>query len=96
MIPGLTSKISEELIVAAATIRPKKDLIFVSGTTAIATIIPPYSGFSGILFIVATDAAGVATVTSGNIQVVVTMTTSKVNVFVFSKINQKWYPGAIS
>lgn len=96
MIPGLTSKISESNIVAAATIRPLTDLIFVSGTTALATIIPPYSGFSGILLVVATDEAGLATVTTGNIQLVVTMTTNQVNVFVFSKANNKWYPGAIS
>lgn len=96
MIPGLTSKISESSLVAAATITPQTDLVFVAGTTAIATIVPPYSGFSGILIVVPTDAAGVATLTTGNISVAVALTTGLATVFVYSKENALWYPGAIS
>lgn len=96
MIPGLTSRISEGNLVAATTITPKADLNFVAGTTAIATIRPPFEGFSGILFLVATDVAGVATLTTGNIALAVSLTTSKVTAFVYSKKNALWYPGAIS
>lgn len=96
MIPGLTTRLSESSLVAATTITPKSDLVFVSGTTAIATIKPPFEGFSGILFLVATDAAGVATLTTGNIALAVSLTTSQVCAFVYSKKNATWYPGAIS
>jgi hypothetical protein len=96
MIPGTTSKISEETIASAATISPKKDLVRLTGTTAIATIRPPYTGFSGILMLVPTNAAGVATLTSGNISVAVTMPQNRVTVLVYSKTGNTWYPGAIS
>jgi hypothetical protein len=96
MIPGLTTRLSESSLVAATTISPKSDLVFVSGTTAVATIHPPFEGFSGILFLVATDAAGFATTTAGNIQLVVSLTTSMAVPFLYSKVNAKWYPGAIS
>lgn len=96
MIPGLTTRISESNLVAATTITPKSDLVFVSGTTAIATIIPPFEGFSGVLFVVATDAAGVATLTTGNISLAVALTVNQVCAFVYSKKNATWYPGAIS
>ncbi len=96
MIPGLTTRLSESQLVTATTISPKSDVVFVSGTTAVATIIPPFEGFSGMIFIVATDAAGFATTTAGNIALVVSLTTSKATAFIYSKKNALWYPGAIS
>lgn len=96
MIPGLTTRLSEGQLVTATTISPKSDVVFISGTTAVATIIPPFEGFSGILFIVATDAAGFATTTAGNIQLVVSLTANVATAFIYSKKNAKWYPGAIS
>lgn len=96
MIPGLVSKLSEEVIVAAATIAPKSDLVRVSGTTAIATIVAPFGGgFSGHMIFVAT-AAGVNTVTSGNIQTAVTLNANVATVFVYSKLANKWFPGALA
>jgi hypothetical protein len=96
MIPGLTTRISEVKLTAAATIAPRGDLVIIAGTTAIATIVPPFAGFGGVLFLVATDAAGVSTLTTGNIALAVSLTTSKVCAFVYSSLNSKWYPGAIS
>jgi hypothetical protein len=97
MIPGFTTKLSEETLASAATIYPKKDLIILTGTTALATIVPAYGGgFSGVLFIVPTNAAGVATLTTDNIGVAVTMAQFRVTVLVWSKSQSKWYPGAIS
>lgn len=95
MIPGLTSKLSEEVLASATSISPKTDVVYLTGTTAIATIVPPYGGFSGILFVVPTGGA-VATTTAGNIAAVVTMTDLMPCVFIYSKLNQQWYPGAIS
>lgn len=95
MIPGLTTRISEETVASAATIRPKSDMIHLTGSTAIATIDPPYAGFSGILIIHPTDGT-VATVTTGNIAVAVNMAVDRATVLVYSKKNTTWYPGAIS
>ena len=97
MIPGTTTKISEELITAAATINPTKDLVRLTGTTSIATINPGHfgGGFSGILIIVPTG-GNVATLTTGNIAVAVTMPDKRATVLVFSKTTGVWYPGAIS
>jgi hypothetical protein len=96
MIPGLTTKLSESVVASAASIDPKTDLIRVSGSTSIATIIPHFGGgFSGILIIVPTDGT-VATLTTGNIAVAVSMAVSRATVLVYSKAADKWYPGAIS
>lgn len=96
MIPGLTTKVTEQVLASAATIAPTRDLLLVSGTTSIATITPAFGGgFSGFLLIVPTDGA-VATLTTGNIAVAVTMPQNRVTALVYSKLNAKWYPGAIS
>jgi len=96
MIPGLTTKLSEELITTAATIKPMTDLVRLTGTTSIATIVPAFGGgFSGILVIVPTGGA-VATLTTGNISLAVTMPDKRATVLVYSKKDALWYPGAIS
>ena len=96
MIPGLTTKLSEEVIASAATIAPKTDLVRVTGTTNIATITPAFGGgFSGILFVVPVDGT-VNTVTTGNILVAVAMPVNRATLLVYSKVANKWYPGAIS
>lgn len=96
MIPGIQGRMSEEVIASAATIDVGTDLINLTGTTSIATINAPHQGgFSSVLFIVPTD-GNVATVTTGNIPVAVTMPQNRVTALVFSKKNNKWYPGAIS
>jgi len=96
MIPGLTTKLSEEVIASAATIYPKTDLVRVTGTTNIATITPAFGGgFSGILFVVPVDGT-VNTVTTGNILVAVAMPVNRATLLVYSKVANKWYPGAIS
>lgn len=95
MWAGFTTKLAETTLASAATISPKADLVKVTGTTSIATIRPPFTGFSGVLFVVPTG-GNVATLTTGNIAVAVTMPQDRVTVLVFSKLDNKWYPGAIS
>lgn len=96
MFPGLTTKLSEEVVASATTISPTKDLVLLSGSTAVATINPSFGGgFSGILVIVPTEGA-VATVTTGNVAVAVTMPQNRATVLVYSKSEGVWYPGAIS
>lgn len=96
MFPGLTTKLSEETLASATSINPTKDLVLLTGTTAVATITPHFGGgFSGVLFIVPID-GNVATTTAGNISVVVTMPQDRVTVLVYSKTEGTWKPGAIS
>lgn len=96
MIPGSTSKLTESVVASAATIAPKTDVALVSGTTSIATITPAFGGgFSGILFLIPTD-GNVATTTTGNVGVAVTMLQNKVTTLVYSRKNGKWYTHALS
>lgn len=96
MIPGTTTKISEQTLASAATIYPKTDLVTLTGSTAIADIIPSYGGgSSGVLFLVPQDGT-LGLLTTGNIAIAVTMPQNQVTVLVFSKENDVWYPGAIS
>jgi len=96
MFPGLTTKLSEEVLASAATISPRADLVRLTGTTTIATINGQFGGgFSGILFLVPTG-GNVATTTTGNIMNAVTMVDEQVTVLVYSKLEGKWHAGAIS
>jgi hypothetical protein len=96
MLPGITSKLSEAAVASAATITQETDLIRVTGTTSIATIRPNFGGgFSGICVLVPVDGT-VATLTTGNIAVAVSMAQNRATVLVFSKKTGTWYPGAIS
>jgi uncharacterized membrane protein len=96
MIPGTTTKLSESTLASAATLDPKTDLVRVTGTTSIANITPHFGGgFSGILFLVPVS-GNVATTTTGNIGVAVTMLQNKVTVLVYSKTDDKWYTHALS
>lgn len=96
MIPGTTTKLSEDVLASAATIYPKADLIRLTGSTAVATIVPNFGGgFSGILILVPTDGT-LGLLTTGNIAVAVTMAEDRATVLVYSKAAGVWYPGAIS
>lgn len=96
MIPGLTTKLSEETLASADTIDPKSDLVNVTGTTSIATITPHFGGgFSGMLVLVPLDGS-VTLTTTGNIAVVHTMAQNKATLLVYSKKNNKFYPHALS
>lgn len=94
MIPGTTSKLSESTLASAATISPKTDIVLLTGTTAVNNIVPSFGGgFSGILFLVATNAAGVVLGTSGNILVGITATQNRVVVLTFVRSLGKWVIG---
>lgn len=100
MIPGTTTKLSEETIALATTIYPKKDMIHVTSTTSTtvaSTIVPAFGGgFSGILVVVNRSGADITTTTAGNIATAVTIGQSVATVLVYSKLTGKWYPGALA
>lgn len=99
MIPGITSKISEGTLAFSTTISPKTDLVHVTDTTSstvATTIIPPYSGFSGIMIIVNRSGNPIATLTTGNVATAVAIGSNVATVLVYSKLTGKWYPGALA
>ena len=96
MFPGITTKLSEEVLASGATISPKADLVRLTGTTAIATIVPSFGGGqAGILFLVPTG-GNVQTTTTGNIMNAVTMVDEQVCMLVYSADEGKWHAGPIS
>lgn len=99
MIPGLTTKISEELISLTSTISPTSDLVHINSTvttTVLLTIKPPFGGFSGIMVLVNRSGANMTTLTTGNIITAVTLGVNVALVLVYSKLTDKWYPGALA
>lgn len=99
MFPGLTSKVSEGNLAAAATIYPKSDLVRVTDTTSttvLTTIAPPYGGFSGVMFLQNASGANITTVTTGNILTAVTIGNNALVVCVYSMSLGKWIVGALA
>jgi len=91
MIPGTTSKLSESTVASAGTISAKTDIVLVTGTTAINTILPNYGGgFGGFLVLVPTNAAGVTLGTSGNILVGIAAAQNRSVFLVYVKSLAKW------
>lgn len=96
MFPGTTTKLSEGTVASTTSITATSDIVYVTGTTDIATIIPHFGGgFSGLCIVVPTSGA-VNLLTTGNIAIAVTAALSRATVLVYSKANSVWYPGAIS
>jgi hypothetical protein len=91
MIPGTTSKTSETTVASASSIVAKSDVVLVTGTTAIQTIIPNFGGgFGGVLVLIPTNAAGVTLGTSGNILVGIAAAQNRGVVMVYVKSLAKW------
>lgn len=90
MIPGTTSKLSESTLASAATISPKTDIVLVTGSTQINTIVPSFGGgFSGFVILVPT--AGAITLgTSGNILVGLAAAQNRALMLIFVKSLGKW------
>ena len=82
---------SAPTIASATTIAPTTPIIFVSGTTAIATITPPPTLVGGgQLIIIPTGIF--TTTTAGNIALASTAVVSKALIMVYDATTAKWYP----
>lgn len=96
MIPGTTTKLTEKRIASAATIQVDKDLILLTTTTSIATLVPHFGGgFSGVVVLVPTGGA-ITVLTTGNIPAGATLADGKATVLVYSKTTDDWYTHALS
>ena len=99
MLPGLISKVSEDTFGLTTTIQPKTDMVHIGNTTSttvLATIVPPYGGFSGVLFVHNSSGGNITTVTTGNILTAVTIGSNALVVFVYSKTLNKYIVGALA
>lgn len=91
MIPGTTSKMSESTVASAATINAKSDIVKLTGTTQINTIIPNFmGGFGGFLVLIPVDGS-ITFGTSGNINVGITAVVNRAVFLVYVKSTGKWY-----
>jgi len=90
MIPGVQSKLSESVVASADSIMVKTDVVRVTGSTAINTILSPLMGSGMMVILIPTDGA-VALGTSGNILVGITMAQNRAVWLVWNKTAGKWY-----
>lgn len=79
-------------IASAASIAPTNFLSFISGTVAIATIVPPEDGAHVLAFIF-TATTPVAFTTTGNIKAVSTPAQNIPVLAIFNPVEQKYYIG---
>jgi hypothetical protein len=90
MIPGTQSKLSTSLVASAASITVTTDIVRVSGSTQINTILSPLMGSSMMVILIPTDGP-VALGTSGNILVGITMAQNRAVWMCWDSVAAKWY-----
>lgn len=97
MIPGYGSNRGKEDVVAsAATIVVKGDLIRITGTTQVDTILSPLiTDRDALLIFVYTPDAGVTLSAAGNIAVSQALVTNCLYAYMYSAIAAKWLPHAV-
>jgi hypothetical protein len=89
MIPGSQSKLSEAIVASAATISVKTDIVSVTGSTQINTILSPLMGSNTMVVLVPVDGS-VILGTSGNILIGITMVINRAVWLVWNKRVAKW------
>jgi len=90
MIPGSVSKLTESTQPSGATIYPKTDIVKLTGSTTVQTIIPALgSAQSQFLILVPVDGA-VTLGTSGNISVGIAMALNRAVFMVYVRTLAKW------
>jgi hypothetical protein len=90
MIPGSQSKMSESVVASADSIFAKSDIVRVTGSTTINTILSPLMGSPMMVVLIPTDGA-VTLGTAGNILVGIAMAQNRAVWLVWSKAVAKWY-----
>lgn len=90
MIPGVQSKVSVSTVASATTITAKTDVIKVTGSTQVETILSPLMGSGMMLVLIPVDGS-VVLGTSGNILVGITAVINRAVWLVWDKTVGKWY-----
>jgi len=88
----LATSAAAPTIASATTIAPTTAIVFISGTTAIATITPPAPISSGGGSITLIPTGIFTTTTAGNIALASTAVVSKALVMTYDVTTAKWYP----
>jgi hypothetical protein len=92
MIPGVQSKLSSEVVASASSITVKSDIVKVTGSTAINTILSPLMLDRGGLFLVLIPVDGTVVLgTSGNILVGISAVINRAVFLVYDAVVGKWY-----
>ncbi len=89
MLPGSISKLTEATLGSGPTISPKTDIVRLTGTTQINTIIPAIGGVSQMVILVPTDGP-IILGTSGNIFVGLTMAQNRAMMLIYVRTLAKW------
>lgn len=79
-------------IASATTIAPTQQIVFISGTTAVATITPPVPIASGGGQITLIPTGAFTTTTAGNIALASTAVVNKALIMTYDTTAAKWYP----
>lgn len=82
-------------LASAAAVTPTTFLTFITGTVAIATVVPPILGTHMLAFVFTTTTPTAFT-TTGNIKYVQTPTQNIPTLLIFNPIEQKYYPGELT
>jgi hypothetical protein len=90
--PGQISKLSERIVASAASVDANADVLIVTGTAAIATIVPKTPGV-GNQMVILVPLAAATLVATGNIAVAVALVVNRAQTLVYSRSQNKWYPG---
>jgi|SoimicMinimDraft_4_1059732.scaffolds.fasta_scaffold134095_1 hypothetical protein len=89
--PGQISKLSERIVASAPTMEANADVLIVSGTAAIANLIPKTPGV-GNQAVTLIPLAAATLVATGNIAVAVALVVNRAQTLVYSRSQNKWYP----
>jgi len=90
MIPGTQSKLSESVVASATSISVKTDIVRITGSTTIQTILSPLQSSGMMVILIPVDGA-VSLGTSGNILVGIAMAQNRAVWLVWNKGAAKWY-----
>lgn len=90
--PGQISKLSERVVASAASVDANADVLIVTGTAAIATIVPKTPGV-GNQQVILIPLAAATLVATGNIAVGVVLVVNRAQTLVYSRSQNKWFPG---
>ena len=89
--PGFVSRFGEVTVVAAASIGPvRREIVVVSGTTSIATILPNFGGQFGQEIRMITPDGALTMTTTGNILIGTTTSTNKMTILTYVPSLSKW------
>lgn len=95
MYPGQVTRLSTRTKASAATIAADYDVLYITGSTGIATLQPRQLMGDQLLYLIPLDGS-VGLLNTDNIIAARTMLQNTVTVLVYSRATKKWYPHALA